>query len=227
VSDADLPGPDPAPPLRTATISVRRTARYVTAGVAAADASDLWYGLHGYGQLAADFAPPLLPVLGPTTRLVVPEALSRFDRREERGTVGASWMTREARTGDIADYVAYLDDLHATEGAEFRGRVHVLGFSQGSATACRWAVLGNVAVQTLVLWAGDVPPDLDWDRARRALSRTRVIRVSGTGDPYLARDRVEADAALLASHGIQSEVLWFDGGHHLKSALLREIAAQA
>ena len=142
---------------------------------------------------------------------------------EERGTVGASWMTRLGRETEIADYIAYLDRLHAADGAG-PGAVHLLGFSQGVATACRWAVLGRARPRTLVLWAGDVPPDLDWDRAREALATTRVIQVAGTGDPYLPRDRVEADTGTLREHGIAAEVLWFEGGHHLKSGLLREIA---
>lgn len=222
MADPGAPATDAT--LQLATLAVRRTARYAVAGAPAAEATALWYGLHGYGQLAADFGAALLPLLGPGRRLLVPEALSRFYRREERGTTGASWMTREARADEIGDYVAYLDDLHRHEAAGFTGRVHVLGFSQGVATACRWAVLGLVRPHTLVLWGGDVPPDLDWDRARATLAKTRVLQVTGTGDPYLPRERVEAGAARLEAHGIRSEQVWFDGGHHLKSALLREIA---
>src|ERR1051325_10016453 len=47
-------------------------------------------------------------------RLVAPEGLSRFylsERATER-RVGASWMTREDRLAEIADYLGYLDAVY-------------------------------------------------------------------------------------------------------------------
>jgi dienelactone hydrolase len=80
--------------------------------------------------------------------VVAPEALSRFyvDRGEPAaGTparVGATWMTREDREAEIADYVRYLDralDAAAGRPGAAAPALGVLGFSQGAATACRWA----------------------------------------------------------------------------------------
>ena len=69
------------------------------------------------------------------------------------------------RATDIADYVSYLDTLYehvrATVPAP-AARVHVLGFSQGAATASRWAALGRSVIDRLILWGGahahDLPP---------------------------------------------------------------------
>ena len=49
-------------------------------------------------------------------------------------------MTSEDRATEIADYVAYLAALHAEIGRSLAAappRVGLLGFSQGTATACR------------------------------------------------------------------------------------------
>src|SRR5206468_1825615 len=123
-------------------IRVARTARYETLG-SETTAREVWFVLHGYGQLAASFI-QAFSVLDDGTRLIVaPEALNRFylvgvdsGAAAER-PVGATWMTREDRDAEIADYVEYLDALAAQVlGAVRRGerppRVIVLGFSQGT-----------------------------------------------------------------------------------------------
>ena len=70
-------------------------------------------------------------------------------------------MTREDRETDIRDYVAYLDRVveHVTP-SRAQVRIRALGFSQGCATAFRWAALGATRVHDLILWAGEVPPDV-------------------------------------------------------------------
>jgi predicted esterase len=180
--------------------------------------------LHGYGQLATDFGQALLPLLGTGTRLVVPEGLSRFYLRSGGGAVGASWMTRHGRDEEIADYLAYLDAVHAVETQGRDLPVHVLGFSQGAATAARWAVHGATTVRTLILWGGDVPPDLDREAASRRLADTRILLVNGTADPYVPRERVQSDARALTQIGLQPELVWFEGGHHLSSTILDRFA---
>ena len=76
---------------------------------------ELWYVLHGYGQLAAPFLDDFRAIDDGTRLIVAPEALSRFyegdvqARLHKDAKVGASWMTREDRDAEIADYVAYLD----------------------------------------------------------------------------------------------------------------------
>src|SRR6059036_4311653 len=122
-------------------LSVSRTARYFTLGERSAAVAEVWFACHGYGQLAARFLEKLRVLDDGTRYLVAPEGLSRFYLSESptERRVGASWMTREDRLAEIADYVQYLDAVYATvrTGRErSRARVTVLGFSQGTATAC-------------------------------------------------------------------------------------------
>jgi predicted esterase len=156
---------------------------------------------------------------------VAAEGLSRFYTKGGDGRVGASWMTRDDRQAEIADYVRYLDQVHEHVRPPAGVPVRLLGFSQGAATACRWAAYGGtVAPDRVVLWGGDVPPDLDWGRAAERLRRIRFTLVAGTADPYMPRDAVERSADRLGERGMPPEVVWFDGGHHLNSGVLRALA---
>src|SRR5881409_4124826 len=95
-------------------LSVSRTARYFTLGESSRAVGEVWFACHGYGQLAARFLEKLRVLDDGTRYLVAPEGLSRFyltERTTER-RVGASWMTREDRLAEIADYVRYLDAVY-------------------------------------------------------------------------------------------------------------------
>lgn len=208
-------------------IVVSRSARYVTLGPLDRTVSQVWLACHGYGQLAAEFARPLAVLDDGTRLIVVPEGLSRFYLDNPHRTVGASWMTREARAGEIEDYIAYLDAVWAEAAASAIGAettVHLLGFSQGVATVCRWAARGLVRPTRLVLWANDVPPDLDWAAAEPRLRQVEVVLVCGRDDPFLKSGRLAADEALLTQHGVRHRRVDFDGGHQLARAVLTELA---
>jgi len=212
-------------------LPVTRTARYYTRG-AIARAREVWFACHGYGQLAQYFLRRFEGLDDGTRLFVAPEALSRFYLENPGGShatarVGATWMTREDRLREIDDYVAYLDAVYREVMATrvpTEVRVVVLGFSQGVATACRWAVLGQARVDELVLWAERMPPDLDLAQAATRLRSTRVRLVAGTADPALPPGALDAERARLSEHGISSTVLTFPGGHELDSDMLRRIA---
>src|SRR5687768_9263886 len=124
-------------------IRITRHARYFTLGDAAA-ANDIWIVCHGYAQLARKFIDNFTPIAQSGRIIVAPEGLHRFyldppPAPASQRRVGATWMTRDDRDYDIADYVAYLDVLIAEimALAAPRARLRVLGFSQGTATVLR------------------------------------------------------------------------------------------
>jgi predicted esterase len=209
------------------TLRVARTARIATLG-SPAQASTWWVALHGYGQQAADFVRPFEAVTGPDRAVLAPEGLSRFyvDGLETHEEVGASWMTRAAREAEIADYVAYLDAVvdHFRPAADAPS-IRVLGFSQGAATASRWALLGDTAVDRLVLWGGAPAPDLDLAAHADALRRMGLTLVRGTDDPYVTPDRLAAVRDRLAAHALSATTHTFEGGHRLDDDTLRQVVA--
>jgi len=144
------------------------------------------------------------------------------------GRVGASWMTRQDRLSEIADYVAYLDALarHVFRRVERSAvTLRVLGFSQGGATAARWTALGTTQVDELILWGSHLPPDLDL-AAAPGLGGTPVRFVWGEGDPYYDAARVAEDQARLAAAGIPCRVTTYRGGHDISRSVLTAIAEE-
>lgn len=205
-------------------IEVPRTARYWVEG-SAKGARDVWFLLHGYGQLARDVLRSARPLAGAGRLVVAPEALSRFYPRAGGGhsgsAVGASWMTREDREHEVADYVRYLDAVCADVLAAVAPppRIHLLGFSQGAATAARWAGCGEVRPATLVLWGAAPPVDLARE-ARRRLAGLRVRLVHGTTDRLVNPEALAASAARLREDGALVTIESFEGGHRLDDTVL-------
>ncbi|MGH9258722.1 MAG: alpha/beta hydrolase, partial [Acidimicrobiales bacterium] len=103
-------------------------------------------------------------------------------------------------------------------------RVHVLGFSQGTATACRWSALGTAHVHRLVLWGGEVPPDLDLGAARGRLAPLEPVLVAGSRDELITPKIRARDEERLRAAAIPFRVVSFDGGHELNDAVLRQLA---
>ncbi|MFP4229351.1 MAG: alpha/beta hydrolase [Salinivenus sp.] len=204
---------------------VPRTARCATLG--ALDAPVWWVVLHGYGQRAADLAAAARPLVSPTRCVVAPEGLSRFyvDGLDTHEEVGASWMTRAMREAEIHDYVRYLNAaVRRLAPGENIPTIRVLGFSQGAATASRWALLGNPPVDRLVLWGGAPAHDLDLSMHADALRNMDLTLVIGTEDPYVTADRRRAVQAQLERHNIPVTTHTFDGGHRLDRGVLHTLA---
>jgi predicted esterase len=232
-------------------VTVPRTARYYALGPStspgggAPAAREVWVALHGYGQLASHFARHFAPHAAGRL-IVVPEALSRFyleSRAGETGPVhgprvGATWMTREDREAEIADYVRWLDlalddALDDARDDALGGAATgltspplcVLAFSQGTATACRWlqarAGRGARPAARLVLWAGTLPPDLDL--AAEWLRQTRLTLVVGTEDPFVTAAALDEIVSRLTAHGVECDTVSYTGGHRIEPDVLARI----
>lgn len=209
------------------SLSTPRTARYFTVGTIAT-ASDLWVVCHGYGQLASRFLERFRPLEALQRCVVAPEGLSRFYLTESptERRVGASWMTREDRLHEIDDYVRYLDAIHGDLKLS-NIRVTALGFSQGSATVCRWAAFGSTRIDRLIVWGGEVPPDLDLTQRKVAerLRAAHLTLVYGTRDEFFTPKIVAATETRLTEHEIPYMLLPFDGGHEIHEATLRKLGS--
>ena len=214
------------------TLQTPRTAHYIQRGTPST-AATLWIVLHGYGQRAADFIQPFEAVRHPqgdakgdAACIVAPEALSRFYTDDPHDSVGASWMTSAHRTHEIRDYVAYLNRLHAALMREGTApSTHVLGFSQGAATACRWIAQTPAPVDRLTLWAGRVPPDLDLDAYAGSFRALDLTLVRGTRDALVDAEAWAGLRARLHAHDIEFSTRTFEGGHRLHRDTLRALAA--
>ncbi|MDE3150962.1 MAG: dienelactone hydrolase family protein [Gemmatimonadota bacterium] len=215
-------------------LRVRRTARYSTLGESGPGVREVWIACHGYGQLAARFVRHFRPIEHARRLIVAPEALSRFylENTLPHGPdarIGATWMTREDRESEIADYVEYLDALAATvaaPGGESRPRLVAFGFSQGVATVMRWLAMGQTRVDRCIAWCGSVPQDLDLAAGRARFGAEAVTVAFGDRDPYFDGARIAQQTDLLRAAGVPFEYVPFEGGHAIDPQTLIRIAGE-
>lgn len=214
-------------------ISISKTARYFTLGVAGPEIREVWVACHGYRQLANRFLRRFRGLDDGTRLIVAPEGLSRFyldDGTRPHGPgdpIGATWMTREDRENEIRDYVAFLDSMLAEQVAELGGEPEsliLLGFSQGVHTVCRWMAAGSMAVDRLVCWGAYPPQDLDPVSGPSRLGGTDLVLVRGMEDHFVSEEGHRRQEARLTEMGIPFRTLTHAGGHELDAELLRELA---
>jgi len=235
-ADAD-DGGAAGPAVAAHAIAVPRTARYFTLGPTHGFPRELWFVCHGYGQLAGRFIRQFKSLDDGTRLVVAPEALSRFyldpipkRRNDPSPRIGASWMTREDREAEIADYVSYLERLaeevrHSLTGAA--PRIVVLGFSQGTATVCRWLAASAVRADQLVLWSGTIPPELDPAAWAERLHGAAITLVAGERDELVPPATMAAEAERLSAAGVAFTMQRFDGAHDISAAGLRGLIGAA
>jgi predicted esterase len=225
VTDQRLPAP------HTHHLRVQRTARFYTLGGESPERRSIWFVLHGYGQLAGEFVRYFSDIAGPDALIVAPEALNRFylvsvDKTPARDRpVGATWMTREDRASDIADYVEYLDVLYdevvGTDASSDVG-INVIGFSQGAATATRWITHSSRRLDRLILWGGLLPPETEVAPGQ-ALRRARLTFVVGNRDQYVTDASLAGERARLDTAELPYDVIQFEGGHAINRAVFPQL----
>ena len=210
--------------IQTTDFEIRKTARFASYGNQN-DPQQVWFVLHGYGQLCNRFIRGFESLDPNTTLIIAPEGLHRYYLKGSAGHVGSSWMTKEARLTDIDDYVNYLNTLcdHILSKTTSNPEKILLGFSQGAATACRWATYGKHAFKSLVLWGSVFPPDLDFELSRGKLKNSNTIMVIGDNDEYYSIDSFEEHCDYLRHHKIEFDTLTYSGTHKIYPKTVLEL----
>ena len=215
-------------------LRVQRTARYYTLGGGSLRVKTIWFLLHGYGQLAGEFIRYFTDLGSDASLLVAPEAMNRFYLPVAEPTpsrdrsVGASWMTREDRASEIADYVEYLDALfdeitsNTANADGVRPAINVVGFSQGGATATRWVTHGRARIDRLILWGSLLPPETDLSPGR-ALRRAQLTLVVGDRDQYIDDAGFAAERARLDAAMVPYDAIRFEGGHVVRRGVFPQL----
>jgi predicted esterase len=212
-------------------VSFKFSARYYKEGELTAKTKNIWFVIHGYGQLAKYFLPKFSGLVNDETCVIAPEGLSRFylddiTSRSQSGNskVGATWMTRENRLVDIQNYLGYLNSILKKEIPEgYNGKITLFGFSQGAATVSRWALTDSIQFHRLILWAGIFPPDMDFQKGRVLFHDKEVIEVYGNRDPFLTEARIKEMEQLNEKLKLNPRVITFDGAHEIHSQTLLQL----
>ncbi|MGV3707202.1 MAG: alpha/beta hydrolase [Gemmatimonas sp.] len=209
-----------------------RTARYFTTGASVSDTQHVWFVLHGYAQLAQRFLRHFSGIIPAGTRIVAPEALSRFylelprADRKHMERVGAAWMTREDRESDIADTRAWLDSVYRSvldEIVTATGKaptVTVLAFSQSVAITMRWISGGVVQPSRVIMWAGSLATDVDPAALRSGLNDAEVVLVAGDRDQFMTEKARHSIRAQWDALDVRVREVLYEGVHELDPATL-------
>ncbi len=158
--------------------------------------------------------------------IIAPEALNRFYIKGFSGKVGSTWMTKEDRESEIKDYVNYLDSVY-DEVINFsllsKIKITVLGFSQGTITACRWLSKSKSKADRLILWGGGVPPDVDLEFSRELFNSLQLTIIVGNKDEFISAEQIEKEEQQLKKNNINYSLILFEGKHIIKKETLLEL----
>ncbi|RMF58551.1 MAG: phospholipase [Calditrichaeota bacterium] len=207
-------------------IIVPRSARFYTSGDITPDIDEIWFVLHGYGQLAKYFIKHFKGIVTPQRLIVAPEALSRFYLDDDHQRVGATWMTREDRNVEMEDYIKYLDILYSYIQKKITTpfKLVVLGFSQGTSTAMRWITRGKPSPELVILWAGEIPSEIDLTQLQPLFQKRPLQLVLGKKDEFIPTSRLTREEKRLQDSGISYQIHFFDGGHRIDPPLLKKLS---
>ncbi|HEX8169455.1 MAG TPA: phospholipase [Thermoanaerobaculia bacterium] len=167
---------------------------------------DLLIGFHGYGESAESHLAELqrIPEID-SWSLAAVQALHPFYVRSS-GQVVANWMTSQDRELAIADNIAYV--RRVIDALPRRGRLALLGFSQGAQMAVRAAAYAAHA-DGLILLGGDIPPEIHAEESVR-LPPTLLAR--GLHDEWMTVEKFTKDLNFVERRAaVVTHV--FDGGH--------------
>jgi predicted esterase len=210
-------------------LTINFKARYFKLGEQSERTKEIWFVLHGYGQLAQYFLNKFKNLPENDIVVIAPEGLSRFylqdvATRSQTGNnrVGASWMTRESRLVDIENYITYLTSIYNHE-VKTGIPVKLLGFSQGAATASRWVMQSGVNFNSLILWAGIFPNDIDFEKGKEFFKTKDVKIVFGSKDQFLTPERIDEIKVLLDKLNLTYSPIVFDGAHEIHAPTLLKL----
>lgn len=205
-------------------LEVKKTARIHTIGTLGKHIKKVWIVFHGYGMQSTYFIRKFEGLDDGATLVLAPEGLSRFYLSGTYGRVGASWMTKEDREDDIEDNMNYIDQIydHVLEEAGEEVELTILGFSQGSPTACRWLVHRKPENARLMVWGSDVPKDVLTKENRNYLNRLNTRMFIGDNDPYISADRLEQFREVLNEFELNYELIVYNGEHKVMPDVLQE-----
>lgn len=206
-------------------IVVPRTAHYYTLGNPGEHIKYFWFVTHGYGQAAQRFISKFEEIKRDDTLVVAPEGLSRFYWNGFTGEVVSSWMTKKGRLDEIKDYANYLTKVFHYYKEQLPSDVTIvlMGFSQGVATQFRWIMRESPDFDYLILWAGMIPEDLDYQEKMSYFQERELFFIYGDEDQFLNPARLEEHEKIVNRFNFQLRKHQFQGKHRVDRKVLHEI----
>ena len=201
-------------------VNIKRTARYFISKDIDENIEQVIFVLHGYAQNADDFLNSCAALANERTLLVAPEGLSKFYWKDFTSNPSSSWMTSLERENEIIDTLNYLSQVLMEVKMKLpKSGVNYacLGFSQGAATASRFACNPYFNCDHLFLYGGGPAHDLNWEALP---SNLRFYLIYGNRDPLVSSSQAEKIEALIKSKQHLVYRLEFNGKHKIEAEAL-------
>jgi predicted esterase len=210
------------------TIHFQHKAVYYQSESISPSIKEIWFVLHGYGQLPQYFIRKFKHISNEERLIIAPGGLSRFYLEGFSGRVGSTWMTKEERLLDIENYINYLNSVakEVLNGVSKDVKITLLGFSQGSATVCRWAENLEFPFDKLILHSGAFPPDIDFSGLSKKLKDKQVYMLRGNKDHFINEERKVEQQTLIQKLNVKVNQIEFDGKHDIHIESLENIIKQ-
>jgi len=206
-------------------IEIPVTIRYFTHGKLSSSTKFIWIACHGYGQLAQYFIKKFEVLDEHEHFVIAPEGMNRFYLNGFSGRVGATWMTKEDRETDIANYCRQLNAILHSIPKEQREhiRLNLFGFSQGTATISRWMEKENIKCENLILWAGKLAHEVELKKFRSQFNKGYFLL--GSEDEFSSEEDIRKYLSSISEFGVNLSFIPYKGNHAVDSELLREISS--
>ena len=98
--------------------------------------------------------------------------------------------------------------------------IHVLGFSQGGATACRLMLNSNIKINSLALQGADIPIDCLSENNRGKWNQFKTTLIVGKKDEFISEENKKTFAKLLNSYNLNYDLIEYDGTHKIIEEVL-------
>lgn len=209
-------------------VSLQMDAPFYTNGPLSKEHTHLWFAFHGYGQLADHFMKRFDILDIGQHHIVACQGLSRFYLDAEYKKIGASWMTRLDREIDIIHQQRYISQVFHNRISKVgssidKMKLNYFAFSQGGATLLRWLKEFKPRVDNLIMWAADFPKEFTKEDFSFLRKDSNFFIVLGDKDPYRTMIDINRQKDLVESINCNSEIITFDGGHHVRRDVLNQL----
>jgi len=184
--------------------------------------------LHGYGSDEEDLM-GLAPYLDPRFRVVsarAPQALEQggYAWFDVQFTPFGLVLDHEQARASRRQLEVWLEGLVGAGGVD-RGRVFLLGFSQGAGMALGVALHRPELVAGVVFLSGLVVEEMIPEGAGEGLGSLSVLMAHGQQDPLIPIAQGRASRALLESLPVRLVYREFEMGHQINEECLEEVRA--
>jgi predicted esterase len=211
-------------------VIARETLQYARTGYYAmrppsggAEARCMLLALHGWGQSARWFLRQFNALGALPIHTAAPQGPHQFYLDVGAKKVGFNWLTAFEKDDNIADANRFFDAVVAE--AERRAStglpLYVLGFSQGSSMAWRYALHAGSRISGVISCCSDLPADVALRLPE--MPPWRTLLVYGTDDAIVPQESIEAAQKSLRGLQWAHDVLEFEGGHELNAETIHEI----